>query len=127
MHRYSGLLLLFWLGVPRCASGAPFEAGLKNVGITAPQGWGVSGHFYERLSSGIHDPLQGKAVVFRQGDESAALVFCDLIGVPATISTEVRQHASRKTHIPAANILIAATHTHTGPLYYGALREYLHR
>ena len=86
----------------------------------------MSGYFYERLSTGTHDPLQAKAVVFRQGDQRAALVFCDLIGMPAIISGPVRAQASRKTGIPAENILIAATHTHTGPLYYGALREYFH-
>src|SRR3954447_8525433 len=127
MHRYSGLLLLFWLAVPRCASGAPFEAGLKTVDITPPVGWRMSGYFYERLSTKIHDPLQAKAIVFQQGDEKAALVFCDLIGISADISTRVRSQAGRKTGIPESNILLAATHIHTGPLYFGALREHLHQ
>jgi hypothetical protein len=34
--------------------------------------------------------------------------------------------AEGKTGIPAGNILIAATHSHTGPLYYGAMRNRLH-
>ncbi len=105
---------------------APFRAGLAAIDITPPVGWRMSGYFYERLSTGTHDPLQAKAMVLQQGDERAALVFCDLIGVPATITGPVRAAASRKTGIPAANIMIAATHTHTGPLYYGGLREYLH-
>src|SRR2546423_7112104 len=109
------------------ASAAPFRAGLATVDITPPVGWRMSGYFYERLSGGIHDPLQAKAVVFRDEEERAALVFCDLIGMPAVVSTEVRERDSRKTGIPVANILVAATHTHTGPLYYGALREFLHQ
>ena len=105
---------------------AAIQAGLATVDITPPVGWRMSGYFYERLSTGTHDPLQAKAVVFRQGDQRAALVFCDLIGMPAVLSSPVRAQASHKTGIPAENILIAATHTHSGPLYYGALREYLH-
>jgi len=117
-------LLLFSVGV---VDAAPVQAGIATVDITPPVGWRMSGYFYERLSGGIHDPLQAKALVFRDGDERAALVFCDLIGMPAVVSGEVRQQASRKTGIPVANILIAATHTHTGPLYYGALREFFHQ
>src|ERR1043165_6248737 len=108
------------------AAAAPFRAGLATIDITPPVGWRMSGYFYERLSTGTQDPLQAKALVLQQGDERAALVFCDLIGVPGTITGPVRAAASRKTGIPASNIMIAATHTHTGPLYYGALREYLH-
>lgn len=32
----------------------------------------------------------------------------------------------REIHIPVENILIAATHTHTGPLFWGALRKHFH-
>ena len=35
--------------------------------------------------------------------------------------------AARKTGVPATNILIAATHSHTGPLYFDALRTFLHQ
>src|SRR5262249_21304515 len=37
-----------------------------------------------------------------------------------------RELAAKQTGIPATNILIAATHSHTGPLYAGALRNYFH-
>jgi neutral ceramidase len=105
---------------------AAIEAGLATIDITPPVGWRMSGYFYERFSTGTHEPLQAKAIVFRQGDESAALVFCDLIAMPALISGEARQRASSKTGIPSANILIAATHTHTGPLFFGGLRDHFH-
>src|SRR6476469_3811068 len=93
------------------AEGAPLQGGLATIDITPPVGWRMSGYFYERLSTGVHDPLQAKALALRQGDERAILVFCDLIGVPAQVSSAVRTEASRKTGVPAANIMIAATHT----------------
>ena len=43
----------------------------------------------------MKDPLHAKAIVFRQGDESAALVFCDLIGVPRDVSQAARAPSQR--------------------------------
>jgi hypothetical protein len=94
--------------------------------ITPPIGYRMSGYFYERLSTGTHDPLLAKALVLKQGETSAALVFCDLIGISRKVTDGARKEASEKTKIPAENILIAATHSHTGPLYGGALRDYFH-
>ena len=102
------------------------QAGVAVVEITPPVPFRMSGYFNERLSTGVKDPLQAKAVVLQQGNESAALVFCDLIGVPASVTKGARQLASEATGIPAEHIAVAATHSHTGPLYFGALHEYFH-
>jgi len=72
------------------------------------------------------NPLRAKAIVLRQQDQSAALVFCDLIGLSREVTSRARKQASEKTGIPTENILIAATHSHTGPLYFGALRKHFH-
>lgn len=111
---------------PHAASASDIEAGVAVVDITPPVGWRMSGYFHERLSTGTHDPLQAKAIVLRQGSRRAALVFCDLIGLPLDLSRRARRLAAQKTGIPAPNILIAATHSHTGPLYFGALRKQFH-
>jgi len=86
----------------------------------------MSGYFNERLSTGTSNPLHAKAIVLRQGKERAALVFCDIIGLSLDVSSRVRRQVAEQTGIPAGNILIAATHSHTGPLYFGALRKYFH-
>ena len=99
---------------------ADFQAGVAVVDITPPQGYRMSGYFNERLNTGTHDPLQAKAVVFRQGNQQAALVFCDLIGISRSVTGRAREQAAQKTGIPATNILIHGTHSHTGPLYDGA-------
>ena len=108
-------------------SAEPLKLGVATTDITPPVGWRMSGYFYERFSTNTHDPLQAKAMVLQKGDEKAALVICDLIGISHDLSSRVRQAASRKTGIPLANIMIAATHSHTGPLYMGGLREYFHK
>lgn len=124
-------LLLFaalsgWWTAPAAAYAADMEAGVAVADITPPMGYRMSGYFYERLGTGTHDPLHAKAMVLRQGDRQAALVFCDIIGVPLEVSGRARRLAEKKTGIPAANIMIAATHSHTGPLYFGALRQRFH-
>ena len=104
----------------------PLQAGVAVTDITPPVGWRMSGYFNERPSTAVHDPLQAKALVLRQGKMALALVLCDLIGISPELADQVRQEASLKTGIPYHFILVAATHTHTGPLYHGALRDHLH-
>jgi neutral ceramidase len=63
--------------------------------------------------------------VFRDSETSGAVVVCDLIGISTDLTKEVRRRASEKTGIPANNILIAATHSHTAPDYMKELWLYL--
>ena len=102
------------------------EAGVAACDITPPVGYRMSGYFRERLSTGTANPLMAKALVLKQGDVRLAIVSCDLIGLSLDVSSRARAEASRKTGIPPENILLAATHSHTGPLYSGALRKHLH-
>ena len=111
-------------GIARAAD--ELRAGVAVVDITPPVPFRMSGYFHERVSTGVKDPLHAKAVVIQQGGEAAALVFCDLIGIPLDVSTRSRQKASDATGIPAEHIAVAATHSHTGPLYFGALRKHFH-
>ena len=97
----------------------PLQAGLAEIEITPPIGYRMDGYFTERLSTGVKDPLMAKALVFQQGDTKSALVVCDLLGVPQTLTREVRARAAARTGIPAENIAVTATHTHTGPLFSG--------
>ena len=101
------------------AQTAPLSVGLAEIAITPPIGYRMDGYFAERLSTGAKDPLKARALVFQQGTTKTALVVADLIGMPQELTTEVRALAARKTGIAAANIAIAATHTHTGPMFSG--------
>lgn len=102
------------------------ETGIAVVDITPPIPYRMSGYFNERLSTGIKDRLKARAIVFRQGNTQAALVFCDLVGMSPRISAQARKRAGRATGIPVSHIAVAATHSHTGPLYFGALRRHFH-
>src|SRR6185295_8501175 len=120
------LLLAAGCATPGAATDPALRIGTAEVDITPPLGYRMAGYFYERLNTGTKDPLKAKAIVFEQGSQRAALVFCDLIGVPSNLTSKARQDAERATGIPAANISIAATHSHTGPLFYGGMARILH-
>lgn len=105
---------------------AEIMAGVAVVDITPPRGYRMAGYYHERLNTGTRDPLTVRAIVFRQGEIQAALALCDLSSVPQEIATRARREASRRTGIPGDRIAVAATHSHTGPLFHGVLRTLLH-
>jgi hypothetical protein len=59
--------------------------------------------------------LTARAIVFRKGDVTVAVVSLDLLGFPAVLGDRVRASVTR---IPAENILIGSTHTHSAPDCY---------
>jgi hypothetical protein len=59
--------------------------------------------------------LAARALVFRKGDVSIAIVSIDAIGFPSVLGERIRAKVSR---IPPQNILIGATHTHSAPDCY---------
>lgn len=125
----SFLSVLFVCGFIGCTidqKSVLLKGGMAIENITPPIGSRLAGHFYETLSTGIHDPLWAKAIIFQQGEERFAFVFCDLIGLNPHVSTDARASASAKTGIPVKNIVIAATHNHTAPLFYGFQHSYFH-
>ena len=99
--------------------------GLADVDITPPQGYPMAGYYHERLAMGRRDPLKAKAIVFRGSSTSAAWVACDLIGIARDLCLAVRREASLRTGIPAEQIVITGTHTHTAPDYTRELYDHL--
>lgn len=104
----------------------PFKVGMAEIDITPPIGHRMAGYFDERFATGVHDPLKAKAIVLQQGGKEVAFVFCDLVGLSLHVTTNARAIASKETGIPVANIVMAATHSHTGPLFDDVRRDYFH-
>lgn len=100
---------------------AELYVGAAYTDITPPVGYAQ----YRGNSTGIDNPLYAKAIVFQQGEIKAALVICDLIRITSDLSREVRTRVAKETGIEYSNIFLAATHTHTGPVYRFDLAEYM--
>jgi hypothetical protein len=116
----SSLLPVFATGSHATASaaekGAPLEVGAGMRVITPDPLLPVSGGL------GTPSParekrgdLTARAVVLRQGETRVAIVSLDLIGFPMVLGDRVR---ALVPEIPARNILIGSTHTHSAPDCY---------
>jgi hypothetical protein len=91
------------------------RVGAAAVSITPPIGGPMAGYYYARSADGVLDELYAKAIVLDDGTSKAAIVACDLIGVPAAVVEKARRLAFERTGIPPGHIMISATHAHTGP------------
>ncbi len=104
-------------GQVNLAKHPPIEVGMAEMDITPPLGYPMAGYYHERLATGKKDPLKAKAIVFRQGDITGAIITCDLIGISVDLSDAVRVKLCEKTKIKVEYIAITATHSHTAPDY----------
>lgn len=64
----------------------------------------------------IHDDLHSRALVFDDGQTLLALISVEVIAVSQAFSNLVCQRIEAATGIPASHVIIAATHTHCGPV-----------
>ena len=93
------------------------SAGAATVNITPKDSQFLYGYpFIERMSTGIHDCLLSSALYMTDGDEQVIFVSNDLIYISKASVKRIRKGISEKTGVPAANIMIGATHTHSGPV-----------
>ena len=90
------------------------RAGFAQVDITPEFGLHIPGYFNTRIADGILDPLYARAFVLDDGVTPLAFCVMDIIHVSAASTARIRERASAATGIPAANIMVGATHTHTG-------------
>ena len=94
---------------------AELKGGCAKVNITPPLGIPLIGS-YGKPSDDILDELYAKALVFNDGNNTLVIVSCDLLYTPLEeIAGPARRIIAEKTGIPERNILICATHTHSGP------------
>jgi hypothetical protein len=93
------------------------KTGFFEVDITPRVGVGLSGFgpFLNRYSIGVRDVLKARAAAFEQDGKKVVIVSCDLIGVSPDIVQETKQLVAKRTGVPAENIMVHCTHTHSGP------------
>ncbi|MDH7570449.1 MAG: hypothetical protein QHJ73_12785, partial [Armatimonadota bacterium] len=94
---------------------AMLKAGVSCLDITPPLGIGLRGYFEERKATAIHDPLFVRAFALEQEGEGIAVAVCDLIGVARKYLDSAKARIAETTGLAPERVLIACTHTHTGP------------
>jgi len=91
------------------------RAGCAQKVITPPVGVSLAGYFHDRVSKRVRDDLYARAIVIESEETRLAMVSCDLIGVAEELTGPAKAFIEKETDIPPENVLICATHTHTGP------------
>ena len=86
-----------------------FKAGAAKVDITLAE------NELPRNYEGILDHLYARAIVLDSGGTGAAMISIDAGGVSEQIWQQVTRQVETELGIPAKNILITATHTHSAP------------
>ncbi|MCL4216045.1 MAG: neutral/alkaline non-lysosomal ceramidase N-terminal domain-containing protein [Candidatus Hydrogenedentes bacterium] len=90
------------------------ETGFAHTYITPAVGKEIPGLLHKRVAEGILDPLYARACVVDDGSTRLAIVQVDAIVVGDALVAEARRLIQRRCGIARENVLIAATHTHSG-------------
>ncbi len=70
-------------------------------------------------SQGVHDMVGVRALVIEDADTTVALVSCDLLVIDEQLFAAVRDRLLAQALPPQTTLILAATHTHSGPGAYG--------
>lgn len=115
-----GLVTGLFVGPVFAADGAfpvqsNLKAGVAKVDITPDhvEAFEVVGH--RRKVTGVRDPLRAGVLLLDNGETKAAIVTMDTINAWTEMVELARERIEQETGVPAANILIAASHNHSGP------------
>jgi neutral ceramidase len=94
------------------------RAGVAKSEITPPVGVRMGGFATRALPAlAVHDPLWVRALVLDDGERRAALAALDVLGLSSELVAQVREKAASAVGIPPDGLLLAATHTHSGPAW----------
>lgn len=93
------------------------RAGVAKIDITPadPASITVVGH--RRPVTGIRDPLRSGILLLDDGETKAAFVTMDTIGAWDDMVKVARAAIEKETAVPAANIMVTASHNHSAPGY----------
>ena len=91
------------------------KAGVAKVDITPEKTSGVTVTGHRRKVFGVRDRLRAGVLVLDDGTTKAAIVTLDTINAWTDMVGLARRRIEKLTGIPASNILVAASHNHSGP------------
>jgi hypothetical protein len=101
------------LRIPDPAYG-PLSAGAAKRDITPPDGFPLAG-YGGRRSSGVHDPVSARALVLSSGGTEIVILSAEVLAITDDLTRAVRERIRSELSIPPENVILTATHTHSGP------------
>lgn len=92
------------------------QAGSAQIEITPKDSQFLFGYPHvERYSTGVHDKLWSSSLYLSDGKTDCLFIANDIIFVGKDNVANARKRINEQTGIAAENIMITATHTHSGP------------
>ena len=91
------------------------QVGFSKVNITPALGSPIRGYYIPRFAKGILDELIVRTLAISCEDKTLLMFSFDLCEVDTPITDRFRKAVETATGVPADNIMMTATHTHTGP------------
>ncbi|HEX4145086.1 MAG TPA: neutral/alkaline non-lysosomal ceramidase N-terminal domain-containing protein [Pirellulales bacterium] len=117
-----------WIAAHAASPGvAEFRAGQGVVDTTPPLGIELAGFHRPpenpRRITSVRQPSAVRAIMLELADARAAIISLDILAVSTDLTARVAAAVERETGIPAANVRLSATHTHSMPTFR-ALRQW---
>lgn len=91
-----------------------FRVGASVSDITPPLGLPIVGNWDSPPATRIHDKLQVRCVALNDGETTIVFAVCDNVGIPRRVFDQARRMIDAKSVVPSANVMMSATHTHSG-------------
>ena len=88
-------------------------AGFAEIEFTPAEGY-MPGQFVPFYAKGTRTPLMAHAMAVTNRESSTIMISLDLCGINNERVAKIKEQLSSETGVPRANIMICATHTHTG-------------
>ena len=93
-------------------------AGISKIDITPNENVEMAGMLREHASVGVHDHLYARSLVISMDsslNNAYVITSMDLVGMDSKLFSDIREKASKRSGIPYENMILACTHTHSGP------------
>ncbi len=98
------------------------RAGAATSNITPPLDEPLVGGWDSPPATHVHDELHARCLVLDDGATKLAIVLVDSLGISREVCDAAGKIVENRTGIPARNLLIAATHTHSSISARGSSR-----
>lgn len=112
MNEFLSLLFCIVALVLTNSARAALLGAAGKVDVTPAQSVFLGGYGLNRRSNAVHDRLTARCLILESDGKRIAFISCDLVGLPRYTIQKIR---SLIKSIPPENVLIGATHTHSGP------------
>ena len=96
------------------------RAGAATSNITPPLGVGIVGNWTTPSATQVHDELHARCLVLDDGTTRLAFAIVDNVSIDRDVFDEAKRQIREATGLAPERVLMAATHTHSGPSARGS-------